>query len=427
MYWEKRKNIKGVNYYSFAYFDSRLKRSIRLKKSEIPSGIDTDKKAEEYCRIKEAEHESAKIKILRKLEWKKKFYDFNELFELYKKEMQKRAPNTWGNSCYFLEQYVFPYFLGEKQSNNINNWSLFYQDFIDWLIEVRPAKGNGKTISYSTKNHVITALNNFMVIMKLKNKIERVDKCQKFQAHLIQLRDIDDVYTEDEIIEISARLNDNNSGLSELFHVLLCTGLRISECLALSVEDFYVGEPEHETLKNSLKRHGLQTFGYLVIESQLNQKGKIRDNNGVVFRKPLKGRRRIKTGEGRIVPIFDRDIFNILAKRYNAELERLSANVYGTDSKNYLLFDGFTRNTLNSALANIYLKLTHKYKKKCQHCCRHTFSTKFVGMTCGDFFLAKAILGHKDVDTTMRYVHIFEAINRKVKSRVQIRKGIEII
>ncbi|MBK8202850.1 MAG: tyrosine-type recombinase/integrase [Bdellovibrionales bacterium] len=92
-----------------------------------------------------------------------------------------------------------------------------------------------------------------------------------------------------------------------------------------------------------------------------------------------------------------------------------------------MLFDGITRNALNSALVRIYSDLSKKYKPKCQHCCRHTFSTRFVGMTCGDFFLAKAILGHKDLETTMRYVHIFEAINRKVRAKEQKKSGIELI
>lgn len=48
-------------------------------------------------------------------------------------------------------------------------------------------------------------------------------------------------------------------------------------------------------------------------------------------------------------------------------------------------------------------------------------------MTCGDFFLAKAILGHKDVETTMRYVHIFEAIHRKARKKEQKRVGVELI
>ncbi|MBK8202848.1 MAG: hypothetical protein IPK68_11180 [Bdellovibrionales bacterium] len=334
MYWEKRQNTKGEHYYTFAYFDNKVGKNIRLKKSAIPSDITTDLAAEKFCRLKEAEHESIKMRILKKLEWKSKFYDFNELSEIFKVEMQKKSPNNWQNSCYYLEQYVLPFFLSQKQSNNINNWNLFYQEFIDWLLIVKPLKGSSATISYSTRNHIITTLNNFIAIMKQKNKIERVDKCQKFPKHLVPMRDIDDVYSEQEILEISARLSGVTAGLADLFHVLINTGLRISECLALSADDFYVGEPEHETLKNALVKHDIKILGYLSIESQLGDKGKVRDASGKVIRKPLKGRKRIKSGEGRIIPIFDRDIFNILAKRYNAQIEYLNAGICGADSKN---------------------------------------------------------------------------------------------
>lgn len=425
MYWEKRKNKNGIIYYSFAYYDKRLKKTIRLKKSQVPSNINSEQGAEEFCKIKEAEYESVKIRIQRKLEWKKKFYNFNELFDLFQKDMKKKAPNTWKNSCYFIEQYVFPFFLTEIQCNNINNWNLFYQDFIEWLSNVKPTKGNKENISYSTQNHVISALNNFIVIMKKHNKIEKIDKCSKYQTHLLPSRDIEDVFTEEEIYEVNAKIT--NCDLFDLFNVLLRTGLRISECLALSVEDFFTGEPEHDTLKRSFKNHNIQCFGYLVIESQLGDKIKVRNENGRVIRKPLKGRKRIKTGEGRIVPIYDKDIFNILAKRFNTQLERLRAQEFGADGKDYLLFEGVHRNALNVALSEVYEKFNGKYKRKSQHCCRHTFSTNFVGLTCGDFFLAKAILGHKDVDTTMRYVHIFEAINRKAKKKEMKLAGIELL
>jgi integrase len=427
MYWEKRQNIRGENYYTFAYFDKNFRKNVRLKKSEIPSNILSDEAADKFCHLKDAELESAKMRVLKKLEWKKKFYDFDELLEIYKIEMQKRSPNNWQNSCYYLEQYAFPFFLSEKQSNNINNWSLFYQEFIDWLLVVKPSKGTNSSISYSTKNHVISALNNFIVIMKQKNKIERADKCTKFSKHLVPMRDIDDVYGDQEILDVTNRLNEKDSNLSDLFKILLNTGLRISECLAISIDDFYVGEPEHETLKKSLHKHDFKTLGYLAISSQLGEKNKLRNENGSVIRKPLKGRKRIKSGEGRIIPIIDRDTFNILATRYNAQLERLKTNTYGADGKNYLLFDGIYRNSLNSALSKIYTQMNGKYKSKCQHCCRHTFSTSFVGLTGGDFFLAKAILGHKDIETTMRYVHIFEAINRKVKNVDQQKTGIVLI
>lgn len=44
-------------------------------------------------------------------------------------------------------------------------------------------------------------------------------------------------------------------------------------------------------------------------------------------------------------------------------------------------------------------------------------------MTCGDFFLTKAILGYKDVETTMRFVHVFEAIDGKAKKKGRKKVG----
>ena len=41
--------------------------------------------------------------------------------------------------------------------------------------------------------------------------------------------------------------------------------------------------------------------------------------------------------------------------------------------------------------------------------------------------MAKAILGHKDIETTTQYVHIFEAINRKIKKHEQVGAGITLL
>lgn len=148
--------------------------------------------------------------------------------------------------------------------------------------------------------------------------------------------------------------------------------------MAISLDDFYVGDTQHETTSNALKTHRIECLGYLVIESQLAKTHGIREQSGAIERKPLKGRKVIKAGAGRIIPIFDKALFNILAKRYNDQLELLKTKKYGSDGKNYLFFDGFNRNTLNAALVKIYEGLKGKYKPKCQHCCRHTFSTNFV-------------------------------------------------
>lgn len=266
-----------------------------------------------------------------------------------------------------------------------------------------------------------------MSILKVRRKVERLDKCPKFPKHLVKSRDTDDVYSDEEIKVVTDRLQELNPLYSDLFQILLSTGLRISEALAISLDDFYVGEPQHETISNALKRANIACLGYLVIESQLAKVFGIREQNGTIQRKPLKGHKVIKSGSGRIIPIFDKDVFNILAKRYNEQLELLKVKKYGSDGKNYLFFDGLNRNTVNAALVKVYEGLNGKYKPKCQHCCRHTFSTNFVGLTNGDFFLAKALLGHKDIETTMRYVHIFEAINQKVKKSEQVRSGIRLL
>jgi hypothetical protein len=78
-----------------------------LRKSEIPADIDSDVKAEEFCKTKEAELQAFSLKAKRELEWKRKFYDFEQWLELYAKRRKTEAPNYWETDVYYLEQYVF--------------------------------------------------------------------------------------------------------------------------------------------------------------------------------------------------------------------------------------------------------------------------------------------------------------------------------
>jgi hypothetical protein len=167
MRWEWRKDRLGKQYRSFLYYDAKLKKNVRLRKTEIPSDIVTDEQANAFCSLKSAEHETARLRIQRKLEWRTKFYDFNELMGIFTVEIKKMAPNSWENNIYFLEQYALPFFLQNKQCNNLNNWHIYYDEFRDWLETARTVKGD-RPLAYSTKNHVISALNTFMVIMKCR-------------------------------------------------------------------------------------------------------------------------------------------------------------------------------------------------------------------------------------------------------------------
>ncbi|MBK7962488.1 MAG: hypothetical protein IPK04_15645 [Bdellovibrionales bacterium] len=106
MRFEKRSKKNGDSYYSFLYWDPKTKRRVRLRKSEVPGNIFTDKQAEEFARIREAELKAFSLKVKRELQWKSQFYDFDRLLEIYAKRKVKR-PTLGGPMSTISEQYIF--------------------------------------------------------------------------------------------------------------------------------------------------------------------------------------------------------------------------------------------------------------------------------------------------------------------------------
>ena len=203
------------------------------------------------------------------------------------------------------------------------------------------------------------------------------------------------------------------------------TGLRLSEGLGLSLSDFFPGSPDKKTIAGALERHGLKCFGYISLESQVKNSIKPRNLDGIVPRKPLKGRRRIEAKAGRIIPILNKETFNILAKRFNEQTDLLANAKHGNDKSNYLLFDGMDKNRFSRLLVDAYAgtRFTHKSP----HCARHTFATNFAGLTHADTGLCRLVLGHKDEDTTLGYVHLFEQINRQARAKELVKMKIDLI
>lgn len=425
MYWQKRKERGGKVYFSFAFHDPVLGRNVRLRRTEVPFGIETEEQADQFCRLKEAEHEAARLRIQRKLEWRNKFYDFSKLLEQFTVEIKKMAPNSWENSLYYLEHYAFPFFLGEKQCNNLNNWSAFYEEFIEWLLNCKTSKGD-RPIAYSTRNHVISSLNSFMVVMKRKGQVAAIEKCQKFPTHLLKTRTAEDVLSGHEAEAVHEKLTEISKDSADFFWVLLHSGMRLSEGRGLSFDDIYEGEVTHEVLKKLLKQRELNSFGYISLWSQLAEGNEPRDGHKVL-RKPLKGRRKIDPSSGRTIPILDKRAFNILVSRFNECSKQHSKKVFGDDPRDYLLFDGLTKGAFASHLKRAYEALGDKYRPKSAHCLRHTFATELAGMALGDTTLCKNVLGHKDEETTQRYVHLFEQINQKAKMQGQRKRGMQLV
>ncbi|MBI3556653.1 MAG: hypothetical protein HY074_10355, partial [Deltaproteobacteria bacterium] len=97
------------------------------------------------------------------------------LFDKFTQDRKREAPNSWETDISHARTYVIPYFLNEAKSNSIVIWSDHYDEFREWLGKVQPIKcrrGAKRTLSLSTQNMCIKALNNFLNFMMRKERME---------------------------------------------------------------------------------------------------------------------------------------------------------------------------------------------------------------------------------------------------------------
>lgn len=419
VHWQKRGNG-----YSFYFYDCVLKKNVRLKKNEIPSDIATDEQAVEFCRNKEASLDATKLRILRRIEWKKKFHNFNELVEIYHKDRVLKAPNSWKQSLFYLEHYVVTFFLHEKQCNNLNNWPVHYEAFRDWLMGVKPLKVKSKKalLAVATMNHCIKVLNTFLETMARKGKMEECRKCKAFPKSMLNIKGAEAVIPPDVSEAQHRQLEEINTTAADMYFVSLHTGLRLNELLGLSLGNVFSGEPKVDLLKKAFAQFSIETYGYIVLESQPADP-KIRDGNNRVPRKPLKGKKKIAPENNRTIPITDKRAFNILVKCWKTQQGNYQNALYGDNKKDYLLFDGMNKNIYSSLLRRSAEMARVKHHPP--HNARHTYSTNFVGTVFGNFTLCQMVLGHASIEITKRYVHIHEQIQRELMSSQQVEQGME--
>jgi integrase len=413
---ETRSHASGEKYFSFVYWDGEKR--IRLKQSEHPKFLTRDA-AQEWAKAKEAEFDCAKARILRRLAWRTQYYEFSKIADSYIEHCKKVQPNSWANTAIYIDQYIFPFFLNLKKSNNPNNWSLFFDDFKNWLeAEALTIRHPQRLIAYSTKNHCIKTLNTFLAYLVKRNLLDpsNVYKVRGFDSHLINSRDSDDVISNVEFSEIYQHLLEANSTVAHFFQTAYYTGMRFNEIYGLSMDDLFIGELEDAVLKKALTDHGIEYYGYIVLESQPADKVRKRLKDGSVARKPLKGKRKISEKFNRVIPIIDKDLFNNLVALYKIQEKLFEQRKYGRDLKNYLLFDQMTGTEAAVTLRDAYAKT--KFKPKSYHCCRHTRCTELVGQT-RDFVLARYWLGHARQETTLRYTHIYQQSVRQVRKKKQ--------
>lgn len=313
--------------------------------------------------------------------------------DAYIEYCKKTQPNSWKNSRFDLENYVIPYFLDLKKSNNPNNWSLHFEDFKKWLEEdAYTIKKKKALISYSTKNHCIKTLNTFLDYLKRQNLVDPVNiyKMTSFASHLVGSRNSDHLISKEEFQIVHGLLKDSNSMAAIFFQTAYWTAMRFNEIYGLSIDDLFIGELDEQVMGPALNHHRIKYHGYILLSSQPKNKIRDRQKDGSILRKPLKGKPKIDSKYDRIVPIIDKELFNNLVRLYKIQEENFKKKVYGSNPKDYVLFDGLTHSDVVVSLRDAYQKT--KYKQKSYHCCRHTRCTELVGMT-RDFVLARYWLG----------------------------------
>jgi integrase len=329
------------------------------------------------------------------------------------KKKQKRSHDTHFGA---FEKYALHFFLNVKKANNVNNWHMFYPEFRDWLeSEVKSSKG--KQLSYSYMNHTILSVNNFMTFLSEYNLIDKdcAKKMGFFGSELIGHKNFDSVIEEAEYRLILPRIRKEHEDSADFFMLLYATGMRINEAKGLPFCSIYNGKITG-LLQSELEEKKLEYVGYLILESQAESRFKLRDETGHIARVALKGRKKIEEKNSRIIPVFDKDVWNMLVKRYLTQQALYEKKEFGTDKNNYILFDGLATSSFTKHMVKAYEVTAHPPKSA--HDCRHSFCTLFVGKT-RSLLMARTILGHKS-SSFERYLHIYEQMTRTEKQGSQI-------
>ena len=398
--------------YCFWVYNPHTQQSERVPVSQLPNrgkNFNSDEDAKEFCDTKSAEEDAVIFRIKKRQDWATKFYDFQVELEDFAVIHKVNASNSWKTDVDWLKNYVFPFFLGQKQANNVNNWSLYFQEFRQWMLNVKPLKGRKPKSAYNSVNKAIKALNRFLAVMIEQGRCKELAKYPVFPKYLCRKKTAEEYIESAELTAVHSALMEIRPESADLFLVLRQTALRENEALGLCVSFVkwgLINGTRGSKIHEALARYGLdQYYGFVCLESQPSVKS-IRDKLDAVPRKPLKHRREVGPKSFRYIPISDKTVWNILVRRWNISAKAKDAKKFGDDERNYLLFDGLTSSKFYGDLQKAYSRAKVRFRSA--HALRHTFLTDFYDKTFSDLFLAERVAGHRDKATMEIYSHAAE-------------------
>jgi hypothetical protein len=170
-----------------------------------------------------------------------------------------------------------------------------------------------------------------------------------------------------------------------------------------------------------IKKH---IYGYILLENQIDGKVVSRNKNtGRIKRKPLKSKKTISFKDSRLIPIMDKETWNVIVSNYNRSLSEFEEKKFKSNkSSDYLLLEVET-NKLRGEF--------RKYCKKGFHATRHSYVTFAVSQAheenesessgLGEIQI-RLITGHKS-DAFLNYLHIYEEFMLKVQNKKKKNQG----
>ncbi len=422
----KTGKVIGIRW-KFWQYDPNKRRNVVVPIAQVPQHIrlsQSEVEVDAYVNSRSAIEDAVRFRARQRVEWKSRYHDIADYLEKFGIFQKEKAANSWKNDVYFLEAYVFFWFLQTSGMNNLNEWHLKFDDFRDWLKQVKPLKYRKNSLAKNTQKNVIKSLNRFLEFAFKKNWIDQLRKCQGYSREETLVVTLDDIFRDDEKEEIFTSLNRVRPLSAELFWTLIHTGLRINEAIGLCADFVLQGSmdgPKSKHIHESLSLYSMGDYhGYLFLESQ-PVKGGVKQSISKIDRKPLKHRKAIGAGGARLIPIYDKKTWNILVDRCESAAAQLSeVTKNGAElltSKDILLFQGLTAQLFYCDLTWVLKQLGLKHRSP--HKCRHTFLTWFYPRIQENLSLAKTVAAHSDARDLARYNHFQEAIFQEMKLKSQ--------
>ena len=391
------------------------------KNQTVPSSktnhIKTKEKAEEWKLKWEAKWD-ARLRERQKREfWHDKYYNFENLYEIYLKAREKRSPNSYKDQANWFRNYVLVFFLEQKSCSNLEEWKQHFIEFKNWLSETQSIRSK-KALSLASQNHCIIEANVFLEIMAENKKCDPQPKLKTYSDREINnTKNEDSVISDEEFKKISdflkRRDKERKTSNYYFYYLMFHTGMRISELLGLNLQDIKSDPPKDEALKNLLKNSNIKLksiHGSIIICKQLSKRDP--KTNRPIF-KPLKWKKDMSYENSKYIPIFDKKAWNIIVDLVENALNDYEDKKYGSNASDYLLFEKITKNSFSAELRLAYETELPNVKRKTSHDSRHTLSTNIAKRSGFSLALPKMLLGHSE-KTAKRYNHLVESVTKKL-------------